>query len=137
MPNTASLTCLLAVAALDGDVQPAQLDPGRIAKPDVQGLLKKVEIRPDNSFTARYPGEMPSRVIVRLKSGESYSHAVNGYPGFPTRPLTWDEITAKFERLVGGRADKSLRADIQAAVRSLESIQVAELTKLVGQVRRS
>jgi 2-methylcitrate dehydratase len=132
-----SLPYLLSVAALDGDVQPAQLDPGRIAKPDVQGLLKKVEIRPDNGFTARYPGEMPSRVIVRLKSGESYSHEVNGYPGFPTRPLTWDEITAKFERLVGGRADKSLCADIQAAVRSLESIQVAELMKLVGQVRRS
>jgi 2-methylcitrate dehydratase len=132
-----SLPYLLSVAALDGDVQPAQLDPRRIAKPDVQGLLKKVEIRPDSGFTARYPGEMPSRVIVRLKSGESYSHEVNGYPGFPTRPLTWDEITAKFERLVGGRADKSLCADIQAAVRSLESIQVAELMKLVGQVRRS
>jgi 2-methylcitrate dehydratase PrpD len=62
---------------------------------------------------------------------------VNGYPGFPTRPLTCDEITVKFERLVGGRADKSLCADIQAAVRSLESIQAAELMKLVGQVRRS
>ncbi len=132
-----SLPYLLSVAALDGDVQPAQLDPGRIEKPDVQGLLKKVEIRPDNGFTARYPGEMPSRVIVRLKSGESYSHEVNGYPGFPTRPLTWDETTAKFEGLVGGRADKSLCADVQAAVRSLESIQVAELMKLVGQVRRS
>jgi 2-methylcitrate dehydratase len=132
-----SLPYLLAVAALDGDVQPAQLDPQRIARPDVRALLKKVQVRPDNGFTARYPGEMPSRVIVRLKSGESYSHEVNGYPGFPTRPLTWDEITAKFERLVGGRADKSLCADIQAAVRSLESIQVAELMKLVGQVRRS
>jgi 2-methylcitrate dehydratase len=37
-----SLPYLLAVAALDGDVQPAQLDPERIAKPDVQGLLRKV-----------------------------------------------------------------------------------------------
>src|SRR3984957_3758057 len=57
-----SLPYLLAVAALDGDVQPAQLDPGRIAKPDVQRLLEKVEIRPDNGFTARYPGETPSRI---------------------------------------------------------------------------
>jgi hypothetical protein len=38
---------------------------------------------------------------------------------------------------VGGRADKNLSADIQAAVRSLESIQVAELMKLVGRVRPS
>jgi 2-methylcitrate dehydratase len=83
MPNTASLTCLLAVAALDGDVQPARLDPRRIARRDVQGLLRKVQVRPDNGFTARYPGEIPSRFIVRLKSGEAYSHEVNGYPGSP------------------------------------------------------
>src|SRR5271166_1978307 len=62
-----SLPYLLAVAAIDGDVQPAQLDPARIAKPDVQGLLKKVQFRPDNGFTARYPAEMPARVIVQLK----------------------------------------------------------------------
>src|SRR5580704_8632996 len=91
-----SLPYLLAVAALDGDVQTAQLDTRRIAKPDVQGLLKKVEIRPDNRFTARYPGEVPSRVTVRLKNGDSYTHEVSAYPGFPTRPLTWDEVIAKF-----------------------------------------
>jgi 2-methylcitrate dehydratase len=132
-----SLPYLLAVAALDGDVQPAQLDPRRIARPDVQGLLKKVEVRPDNSFTARYPGETPSRIIVRLNSGESYSHEVNGYPGFPTQPFTWDELAAKFERLAGRRTDKILCADIQAAVRSLDSIQVAELMKLLGRVSSS
>ena len=32
-----SLPYLLAVAALDGDVQPAQLSPSRIEAPDVQG----------------------------------------------------------------------------------------------------
>jgi len=38
---------------------------------------------------------------------------------------------------VGYRTDKSLCAEIQSAVRSLESIPVAELMKLVGQVSRS
>ena len=36
-----SLPYLLAVALLDGDVQPAQLEPGRIDAPDAQDLLKK------------------------------------------------------------------------------------------------
>jgi hypothetical protein len=36
-------------------------------------------------FTARYPSEFPSRVTVRLKSGQSFSHEVSDYPGFPTR----------------------------------------------------
>ena len=132
-----SLPYLLAVAALDGDVQPAQLDPRRIDKPDVQALLRKVEVRPNDRFTARYPDEVPSQVTVRLKGGKSYSHEVKDYPGFPTRPFTWDEVGAKFDKLVGGRAGEGLRKDIKAAVASLESIQVKDLMKLLGQVKGS
>jgi hypothetical protein len=39
-----SLPYLLAVALLDGDVMPAQFQPGRIARADVQQLLKKVSV---------------------------------------------------------------------------------------------
>ena len=46
----------LAVAALDGDVQLAQLDPKRIEKSDVQELLLKVEVRPDSRFTGSLSG---------------------------------------------------------------------------------
>jgi len=130
-----SLPYLLAVAALDGDVQPAQFDPRRIDRPDVQALLRKVQVRPDDRFTARYPGEVPSRVTVRLKGGKSYSHEVKDYPGFPTRPFTWEEVGAKFDRLVGDRAEEGLRKDIKAAVASLESIQVKDLMKLLGRVK--
>ena len=129
-----SLPYLLAVALLDGDVQPAQLEPRRIEAPDVQGLLRKVTVRPDDGFTARYPREVPSRVTVRLNDGKSYSHEVKSYPGFPTRPFTWDEIGAKFDKLVAGRADDGLAREIKAAVRSLETIQVKDLMKLLGHV---
>jgi 2-methylcitrate dehydratase len=130
-----SLPYLLAVAALDGDVQPAQLEPRRIERPDVQGLLRRVEVTADDRFTARYPGEFPSRVTVRLKGGRSYNHEVKDYPGFPTRPFTWEDVAAKFDKLVGDRADEGLRKDIKAAVGSLERIQVKDLMKLLGQVR--
>jgi 2-methylcitrate dehydratase len=130
-----SLPYLLAVAALDGDVQPPQLDPKRIAKPDVQTLLKRVTVMPNESFTARYPGEVPSRVTVRFKGGKSSSHEVKDYPGFPTRPFAWEAAGAKFDKLVGDRADRDLRKDIKAAVASLESIRVKDLMKLLGRVK--
>ena len=130
-----SLPYLLAVALLDGDVQPAQLEPRRIETPDVQDLLKKVKVRPNGGFTAHYPGEVPSRVTIRLKDGKSYSHEVKSYPGFPTRPFTWDEIVAKFDKLVAGRADDGLATDIKAAVRSLETIQVTDLMTLLAHVK--
>jgi len=130
-----SLPYLLAVALLDGDVQPAQLEPSRIAKPDVQDLLQKVTIRPDAGFTARYPAEVPSRVTVRLKSGESFTHEVSAYPGFSSRPFTWDEIEAKFDKLATDHTTAKSRRDIKDAVRSLESIQVADLMEPLGRVK--
>jgi 2-methylcitrate dehydratase len=129
-----SLPYLLAVALFDGDVQTAQLTPERIAKPDVQSLLLKVSVRPDNSFTARFPAEFSSRITVRLKSGQSFSHAVSNYPGFPTRPFTWEEISAKFDKLAAGHVGAQLGRDIKSAVRSIENIQVSDLTKLLAEV---
>ena len=116
------------------DVIPAQLAPERIAKPDVQKLLRKVQVRPDESFTTRYPSETPSRITVRLTSGKSYTHEVNDYPGFATRPFTWDEIVAKLDDLAADRADEGLRKEIAAAVRSLESIRVKDLMNLLDRV---
>ena len=98
-----SLPYLLAVAFLDGDVQPAQLALSRIAKSDVQALLQKVTVKPNDGFTARYPAEVPSRVTVRLRSGESFTHEVSDYPGASNRPFTWKEIEAKFDKLAAAR----------------------------------
>ena len=57
------------------------------------------------------------------------------YPGLPTRPFTWQEVAAKFEKLVGDRADEGPHEEIKAAVGSLERIQVKDLMKLLGLVR--
>ena len=118
----------------DGDVQTAQLKPKRIAKPDVQNLLLKVRVKPDKSFTARFPAEFPSRMTVWLKNGQSFSHEVSDYPGFPTRPFTWEEISAKFDKLVTGHVGAHLGRDINDTVRSLEHVQVSDLTKLLREL---
>jgi 2-methylcitrate dehydratase len=127
-----SLPYLIAVAILDGDVQPAQLEPSRIEKRDVQDLMQKVTVRPDDSLTARYPADLASRVIVRLKGGESFTEEISDFPGAPARPFTWKEIDAKFDKMVAGRIDDGLSRKIKDAVRSLESIQVNELMQLLA-----
>jgi 2-methylcitrate dehydratase len=130
-----SLPYLLAVALLDGDVMPAQFGPDRIAKADVQQLLKKVSVRPDQEFTDQYPGKMPAKVTVRLQDGKVIEHEVQDFPGLPSHPFTWDDAVDKFDRLVGGRVDPQLSHEIKNAVRSVESIRVRDLTKLLGSVR--
>jgi 2-methylcitrate dehydratase len=129
-----SLPYLLAVALLDGDVMPAQFDPDRIAKADVQQLLKKVSVRPDQEFTDQYPAKMPAKVAVRLRDGKVIKHEVQDLPGMPADPFTWEDSVEKFDRLVVGRADEGLSREIKDAVRSLETIQVEKLMQLLGRV---
>src|SRR6476660_7056 len=76
-----SLPYLLAVALLDGDVTPAQFKPDRIAKPDVQALLKRVSVRPNHEYTDQYPREIPAKITVRLEGGKVIEHEVQDYPG--------------------------------------------------------
>src|ERR1700729_372003 len=127
-----SLPYLLSVALIDGDVTPAQFKPDRIAKPDVQALLKKVSTRPNHEFTAQYPRKMPAKITVRFQDGTVIEHEVQDYPGLASRPFTWEESVEKFDGLVIGRIDAGLSREIKDAVLSLESIQVRDLLKLLS-----
>src|ERR1700678_1091571 len=130
-----SLPYLLAVALLDGDVMPAQFEPDRIARADVQQLLKKVSVRPNHEYTDEYPRKMPAKITVHLKDGKVIEHEVQDYPGLASHPFTWEESVEKFDRLVTGRIDDGLSREIQDAVRALENIQVKDLMKLLGQIK--
>ena len=130
-----SLPYLLAVALLDGDVMPAQFEPDRIMRADVQQLLKKVSVRPDQEFTDQYPAKMPAKITVRLQDGKVIENEVQDFPGLASRPFTWEESVEKFDRLAAGRADEGTCREIKDAVHSLENIQVADLMALLGRVK--
>ena len=86
MPTTACRG-LMAVALLDGDVQPAQLELSRIEKRGVQDAMQKVTVRPDAGPAARCPADLASRVTVRLKNGTSFTQEISDFPGAPARPF--------------------------------------------------
>jgi 2-methylcitrate dehydratase len=130
-----SLPYLLAVALLDRDVMPAQFTPERINKPDVQGLLKKVSVRPNHEYTDQYPKKMPAKIRIKLKDGKTIDHEVQDYPGLASHPFTWEESVDKFDQLVSSRLDEGLRGEIKDAVYLIESIQVKDLMKLLGQIK--
>ncbi|HTB98481.1 MAG TPA: MmgE/PrpD family protein [Terracidiphilus sp.] len=130
-----SLPYLLSVALIDGEVTPAQFQPDRIVKPDVQALLKKVSIRPNGEFTAQYPRKMPAKITIGLQDGTVIEHQVQDYPGLASHPFTWEESVKKFDTLVAGRVDAGLSREIKDAVLSLESIQVRDLVNLLSYAR--
>lgn len=129
-----SLPYLIAVALLDGDVMPEQYRSERIASQDVQQLLHRISIQPNDGFSDRFPGEMPCRVTISLRDAKRLSEERADYPGFVTRPMTWEEALKKFERLATPYTTPDLRRSIADAIDDLDSIQVADLTHLLGEV---
>ncbi len=130
-----SLPYLTAVALLDGPVMPEQYQPDRIRRKDVQALLQKVFVRPSAEYSARFPAEMPCRLTVSLRDGRVLTKEKRDYEGFHTRPMPWDKVLQKFDRLSAPCADQPLRREIASRVGELEKIQVADLANLLARVR--
>ena len=132
-----SLPYLVAVALLDGELTPAQYVPERIAREDVQTLLRKVMVRPDDALNQRFPAEMPCRIRVFLTGSRVLRLEKRDYAGFYTRPFPWEQAEAKFERLAAPYAERQLLQAIVEAVAHLETIEVSQLTELLARVNRS
>jgi 2-methylcitrate dehydratase len=130
-----SLPYLIAVALLDGAVTPEQYRPERIQRADVQALLLRVVVHPDEEFSRRFPAEMPCRVRVTLRGGRELTAELADYPGFLTRGRTWEAAREKFERLGAPYTTLELRDRIGDTVAGLERLRVTDLTDLLAAVR--
>jgi 2-methylcitrate dehydratase len=130
-----SLPYLLAVAMLDGRVLPEQYDAERIIASDVQDLLRRVEVRTDSGFSARFPDEHSARVRLRLRDGRVLEREQHDYEGFHTRPMDWDAVVAKFDRLAASHVDPDVARGIQDAVCNLDELTVGHLTRLLSNPR--
>lgn len=140
-----SLPYVIAASLLDGELYPEQLLESRINQPDVQDLLKKVEVKtkipfhkPEqlsgflDPYTKKYPAKMPGEVKIKMKSGEEYSLEKEDYYGFHTRPMSWADVKKKFKRLSQENADKELQQQIIDTITNLEKHKVKDLIKLIA-----
>jgi 2-methylcitrate dehydratase len=129
-----NLKYLIAVALLDDQVGPAQLQPARIQAPDAQALLARVEVRPDEHFTARYPHELNARVTISTKDQRVLVKEQLGYEGGLTNPMSWDRTVEKFQWLSEPFADQRLRSRLIEAVQQLDERPISNLMVLLSQV---
>ena len=126
-----SLPYLLAVALLDGQVMPEQFAPERIVRPDVQKLLRRVEVHPAADLSARFPAEHACRVRVQLLGGRILAAEKSDYEGFLTRPMSWERARHKFERLAEPRVGGELLAELAGVVADLDELKTRDLTSLL------
>src|SRR5450755_2557623 len=130
-----NINYLIAAALLDDQLGPAQLNDARIQAPDVQALLKRVEIRPDDSFSARYPHELSARITIRTKDQRVFVKEQHGYEGGLNNPMSWDRTVEKFHWLSEAFADEDLRKRLIQVVQQLDTRPISDLMDLLAQVR--
>src|SRR5467141_3220303 len=129
-----NLKYLIAAALLDDEVGPAQLEQSRVQAADAQALLSRVEIRPDDAFTAKYPHELNTRIVIKTKDGRTLNREQLGYEGGLGNPLSWERAVEKFNWLSEPFADAALRHNIVEAVMKIDERPIADLMGLLGKV---
>jgi 2-methylcitrate dehydratase len=130
-----NLKYLIAAALIDDQLGPAQLEDARIQAPDAQALLMRVEIRPDEQFSARYPDELSARITIRTRDQRVFVKEQNSYEGGLTNPMSWERTVEKFHWLTEAFADEKLRGEVIGAVERLDTSELADLTDLLAQVQ--
>jgi 2-methylcitrate dehydratase PrpD len=126
-----SMEYCLAVALLDGDCGIAQFKPERVARADVQALLRRATTSVDPAIAYRN-GVYPGTVTIRLKDGRELQRSAEEAKGHPDFPLSIDELRTKFldcatQTIALPRAEAAF-----AALATLETVpRIADLTSLL------
>jgi len=109
-----SLPYTVAIALLDGAITARSFDAARFTDSAVVALMQKVKVNEDPALTRAYPEGAPSRLRIRLRSGETVA-AERTYPaGHAKSPMTDAEVERKFRDMLsvhpaGRRADDLLQ----------------------------
>jgi 2-methylcitrate dehydratase len=130
-----SLPYLLAVCVFDGTVLPDQYRLERIERDDVQSLLRRVTVLPDSNYSEAFPGRMRCKITVSTVDGRKLVKEKDDYEGFHTRPMSWETVTDKFERLSASVVPTKIQAELLEVVEKLEDASVDDLTQLLAVVR--
>jgi 2-methylcitrate dehydratase len=130
-----NLKYLVAAALLDDQVGPAQLEEQRIQAQDVQALLARVEVHPEERFSARYPQELSAAITIGTKDERVFVKEQHGYEGGLNRPMSWERTVEKFHWLSEAFADEDLRNRLIQVVQQLDARPISDLMDLLAQVR--
>ncbi len=89
-----SLPFLVAHALLRGEFGPGSLH-ATLHDEQVRALAQRVRVNADTNFSARWPDATPSRVRVTA-NGLTHERIIEHIIGHPMRPLSYDDVRAKF-----------------------------------------
>ncbi len=97
-------------------------DDAAVANPQVQALAKRVDLREEPSFTARYPAEQPIDLRIVMRDGTVHTGQCTVTKGEPTNPHKPEELRAKFFELGEPVWGRPLTQKLHDGLMQLETI---------------
>jgi 2-methylcitrate dehydratase PrpD len=88
-----------AVALTDRAAGLDQFTGDSFHSPQIKSLMGKVVLLKDKRIEKNFPQEWPARVQVRLTNGKEFKKQIRFPKGDPENPLTWQELSIKFQSL--------------------------------------
>jgi 2-methylcitrate dehydratase PrpD len=128
-----SLPYSMAVALARGSAGLRDFDSASIADPAVRRLMPLVTVHHEDELDALYPQSWPARVRVELAGGARAEILLTDCAGDPSRPLTWDQLCAKFLGLTRDELGEAAAQQLLSAVSGFARLgDLDELMDMVG-----
>ena len=138
---------LVAVALLDGQIYPEQFEKQRIQQKDVQDLLQKVHVETKlpfhkpvtlagilDPYTNAYPAKMKAKAEILFNDGRTITQETDDYPGFHTRPYTWEQTIDKFKKLSQPINSSEKQNEMIDTIEQLEMRDLQQLLQLLAAI---
>ncbi|HET6606116.1 MAG TPA: MmgE/PrpD family protein [Rhodopila sp.] len=125
-----SMEFCMASGVVAGRVGLRELTDGFVQRPDIQALMRKVEVVTSTEYDPELPGAAPAdKVSVRLTDGRM----IEGTPvaratGHPTRPLTDQQLYDKFADCLDAGQSPIPAEVLYRRLSAIQSIGARELT---------
>ncbi len=127
-----SLPYCIAAAIVDRKITTDQFNDERIKDPQIVSVIQKIKGEASQEFERMFPAKQPSKVVIKVKSGESFSAQLDYPKGDPREPMTNADLEIKFKSLAAGLISDSRQNEIREAVWNLESFgTIGEFMKLL------
>jgi 2-methylcitrate dehydratase PrpD len=110
-----SMEYCVAAAILDGHAGLSAFTDAMVHRPEAREFMSRVRVE-ESLPPAEFPIGGEARVTLKTSSGDSYKAEVDVPRGDPRRPLSWDELAAKF------REATTRRLDVPEAERAIDAI---------------
>lgn len=114
MPFGAAVAILYGNASLDEHTQ-ANVDSAK-----VKALMARVSCVQDPELDKVFPEQWPATVEIVTRAGKTFSTRINYPKGDYQQPLSWEELTVKYENLSLPVYPRSKRGEILARLKKLE-----------------